>query len=731
MSVIPTRDQVPQIVRSVSSRHRPTVTPGTGITGRDILRIMRKRKWLIILTVLIFTVGTFVATLIWSIYAPFYTAEAILAVEPPKARDPFSGTPIYGTEIINRLTQQHVQMLKRDPILNRALDNPRVKDTRWFQQIPAQDVLNRLYEEINVGHIPNTNFFRVTMTGIGRSDEDRRALAEIVRAVSDAFIDQTRETSSRGVNDQITKLNEEKIQLVKRLKGVRDEIIKLRPADAPSLTERQNAQFMKMQALVRQLTELGPKVRRAFIGNEAIKTMPHNQIAQMPDVVFMLANDPDLRQLRIRLINMRSQEKNVSRKYGTQHRINLSFQSSLESVKNEIKIREELVTDEQIVYLKQMRELQWSGLNGEYEALKKDYEAETGRMKDIEKALARMRQADVEAKNLTRKIDRIDNSLLELRVLSRTERTVWLASPPSQPREPSMPQWKIMMPLGIVLGMIVGFGGAFLLEFIDTSIKSPTDISRRMDLPMLGVIPHTDDLEEEIEDLRLAFLTDPDSLIAESFRQIRTCLLFSGPASQRRSLLVTSPLPGDGRTTVALNLGATMAHGGRKVLVVDANFRQPMIRKLFSQCGEAGFSDALVGQANWRDLVSRVEGNFHVLSSGPMPPNPAEILGSDQMREFLAETTAEYDQVIFDGAPCLVVTDSTILSTMVDGVVLTVRAGANTFGILQRTRDMLVRVGAHILGVALNGIRVTAGGYLRENYETFYEYREQASLPPE
>jgi capsular exopolysaccharide synthesis family protein len=277
---------------------------------------------------------------------------------------------------------------------------------------------------------------------------------------------------------------------------------------------------------------------------------------------------------------------------------------------------------------------------------------------------------------------------------------------------------------------VVGFGLAFLLEFIDTSVKNPSDITRRVDLPMLGMVPHAADLEEEIQDLRLAFMTNPGSVIGESFRQIRTCLQFSAPASQLRSLLITSGLPGDGRGTVTMNLAAALAHSGKKVLVVDANFRQPCIRRLFPECPEAGLSNALVGQAIWRALTLEIEPNLSVMSSGPLPPNPAELLGSEPMRNVLAEMMAQYDHVLFDGAPALLVSDPGVLSTIVDGVIIVVRAGSNTFGVVQRTKEVFNRIGAHLLGVVLNGVRVTAGGYLRKSYRTYYEYHELREKVP-
>jgi capsular exopolysaccharide synthesis family protein len=252
-----------------------------------------------------------------------------------------------------------------------------------------------------------------------------------------------------------------------------------------------------------------------------------------------------------------------------------------------------------------------------------------------------------------------------------------------------------------------------------------------VDLPLLGMIPHLDDVEEDIEDMRLAFLTNPKAIISEAFRQARTTLMFSGTAEQRRSILISSAMPEDGRTTVALNLAHAIATGGKKVLVVDANFRQPMIRNLFPMCPDGGLSTTLVGQADWRSLVHHVEENLDVMASGPHPPNPADLLGSNQMRRQIEEFYEDYDQVIFDSSPCLVVSDAVNLSTMVEGAILVVRAGVNTYGIVQRARDMITRLGTPIFGVVLNGVRVTAGGYLRKNYETFYEYREQPQLTAE
>jgi len=165
------------------------------------------------------------------------------------------------------------------------------------------------------------------------------------------------------------------------------------------------------------------------------------------------------------------------------------------------------------------------------------------------------------------------------------------------------------------------------------------------------------------------------------------------------------------------------------VLVVDANFRRPAIAEMFPQAKEAGLSSVLVGQAAWRDVVSTTDvPNLSVMAAGPLPPNPSELLGSDIMGKIVSEMTAEFDQVIFDGSPLMVVSDAGVLGTKVDGVILVVRAGVSSTGIIRQAAERLNRVGTRVFGVILQGVRTTAGGYMRKNYETFYEYH-QKSLP--
>jgi capsular exopolysaccharide synthesis family protein len=671
-------------------------------------------------------------TLVWWLFAPSYRAAAIIEVKPPSEQ--LTGTlRLYGKDIMDRIMLSHAQIIKSEPVLRKAADNKDVKSTAWYRkdEKDPEKVLKNLNEDISVRAVPNTNYIEISMTGSAPTESEKVELATIVNAVAQAFVTESRSTVRGERLEDIGELNEQLETHKKELNLANREAELAREAsDMPNLQERKGVLTNQLMLLHNQLSALN--IERAQLGadRDALKEqVADGTIAKSPLVLQALDMDPTYRALRGTEINLVSEIDRLSRNFGPKHRDMGNLNARLESVRREIDTKEKELTDQAAALLINSTEMALGEVVAKLLRVQKDLEEVYAKATDVQNTLVQLEETFARKEKLEERIRGLEDRIMEIQLLERGEQQVLLRVPAAAPREISAPKWVVMVPLGVVLGLGLGVGLAFLLEFIDTSIKGPSDISRRVDLPLLGTVPHTDDVDEKIEDIRLAFVTNPNSLVCEAFRQIRTCLLFSGPESQRRSLLITSPLPEDGRTTVAMNLAASIARDGRKVLVVDANFRQPAVRQLFGECPEGGLSSALVGQGNWRDSVHKVEPNLHVLPAGTMPPNPAELLGSEEMRKLIAEMVEQYEQVFIDSAPVLVVTDSCVLSTLVDGVILVVRAGENTYGIIQRTRDMLLRVGTHFVGVVLNGVRVTAGGYLRESYETYYDYHEPMRLP--
>ena len=739
MSVIPTREQVPQIVPRRAGVERPPVgiapagqaaAPGGGITARDILRILRKRKWTIISFVVMFTAIAFVVTLLWRRFAPEYTAVAHLGVNPLQQDAFATGQVEFAEARVGGLKAAHAQMIGRESVLIRALDRQEVRNTAWYERDPERSV-ERLAEILSVAPARTANLISLLITEVAPREQDRIDLAEIANAMAQAYVDDVSAVASRGRANHIKRLRDKQAELQEQLDTIHADAKRKKLPEIVTMHWRMRTQGIKLENLENEGAKLAQ--RKAEIEASLKRWEMHaaaGTLGEMPEVRSMVENDPNIRALRDLEFDLSTRRTNLLKRVGLDHRLVMFVDTSL------VAVRERLV--------EATTELLTVGAQPLKGHLLVELETVTAGLLNVKGQVARISevvQVDlqrnyVEMKDMRSaedailgRLKMITDTLLQLELLAEADRPVWLRARATRPKTISVPKWTTTMPLGVLAGLALGLGLAFMLELMDTSIKGPADLASRVDLPILGMIPHADDLEEDFEQMPLAFMEHPNSPISEAHRQIRTRLLFSGPPSEQRSLLITSQLPGDGRTTVTMNLAHSIAQGGTRVLVVDANFHQPAIARLFPQCSDQGLSNVLVGQGDWRELAVEIEPNLAVLAAGPLPPNPAELLGSEQTGQTIAEMLQTYDQVLFDGPPCLVVADPVSLSTRVDGVVLVVRAGANTYGIVQKVRGMLLGVGAHLVGVVLNGVRVVAGGYLRKNYETFYEYREQAQLP--
>lgn len=728
MTLVPTREETPQVLRYAGmSGRRPassSASTQSGMTAKDIFGMLRRHIWLIVISLIIFTGASVAGTAVWRYYRPSFDAMATIAVQPPRESfmDP-TRNPLGNEQYIERLMMSQAQSIGSEKVYAEVAN--RIRGTQWFSERVAADVdvVFALSEEITVAPVPGTTFLKVSMRGTNKDD-----ITQIVNTVVEVAIEET------DVGQE-----EETLATIKELDRERDTLIRLRDANQERI-QRLNSSGMgptgaiealsvlqaQAQVLISNLNEVGNDYISARQGLEMVTGRSDPELEEMPEVQFALQRSNAYLTLEQNVMQYEQQMAHISEKFAPNHPTYRRVKSLLDHARKQKEEKRKELIEREIDALKDIRQGAVAALQQQYLQIQNQLEEVRKQLKTHEELQASLEAAERQVGMAEDKLENIETKLLDLRLLMRRERILVQHRAATLPKEIAFPTYTIMVPLGVFLGLMFGLGLTFLLELTDTSIKAPSDVARKVELPMLGMIPHLDDVEEDIPDLRLAFMTNPDTIVSEAFRQIRTTLMFSGPIDQRRSLLVTSPMPEDGRTSVSLNVGHAMANGGRSVLVIDANFRQPVIRKLFPMCPDGGLSSCLSEQANWQDLTYEVEPNLHVMAAGPVPPNPAELLGSDKMRQLLTEFQGQFDQIIFDGAPCLVVSDSAVLSTVVDGVVLTVRAGVSTYGIVQRTRDMLSKLGTHIFGVVLNGVRVTAGGYLRKNYETFYEYRESA-----
>jgi capsular exopolysaccharide synthesis family protein len=274
-----------------------------------------------------------------------------------------------------------------------------------------------------------------------------------------------------------------------------------------------------------------------------------------------------------------------------------------------------------------------------------------------------------------------------------------------------------------MIALTVAAGAAYLLEYLDDTIKSPEEIQRLSDQPVIGYI-----MEIERGKYQGAYVSkNPRSAVAEAFRSLRTDLEFSGVDRPIKTILVSSAGIAAGKSTVAINLAIVMAQGGKKVVLVDADLRKPSVHRSLSIPNTKGLSDIFRGNLDvYNATVNWDEGNIFVITSGDLPPNPAELLGSKKMDQILDSLERVADVVILDGPPFLV-TDAAVLSSKVDGVLLVVRHGHTRRQELSAAIKQLSRIETRVLGVVMNAIPRSGEGYLGlyRYYHRYYGFEEE------
>lgn len=298
--------------------------------------------------------------------------------------------------------------------------------------------------------------------------------------------------------------------------------------------------------------------------------------------------------------------------------------------------------------------------------------------------------------------------------------------PATAPISPIKPNKFIDIGLGFLIGLLLGLGLVVLRDRLDNTVKGPNDFEA-LGVPVLGYVP----LDRRTGKAPIAFRGDLHSARSEAYRQLRTNMQFVDIDNPPRIIAITSPMSADGKSTTAINLAAALAEASFRVCLIEADLRRPSLAKSLGLVGDVGFTTTLIGRAPIESVLQSAGRNFSVLTSGPVPPNPSELLISDNARRLIAEIADRFDYTIIDTAPLLPVTDGAQIAAIADATLIVTRAGKTTKEQVERSVAALEKVGRRPVGVILNMLTRGSGGY--KNGYGYYqgEYRPDRFPAPD
>ena len=310
-----------------------------------------------------------------------------------------------------------------------------------------------------------------------------------------------------------------------------------------------------------------------------------------------------------------------------------------------------------------------------------------------------------------------------------TASNIQIVDPAELPTGPYKPNKRLNLLLAAVVGLFLGVGLAFFFEYLDNTIKTPEDLEQWVRLPSFGMVPEISNgrrrrLEKGTSyPVELVTYGHPKSMLSEAYRSIRTSILLSSSEKPPKKITITSPNPAEGKTTTVINTAIALSQTGAQVLIIDADMRKPRVHKIFNHENGMGLSNFLSGHGDLESIVKKSEvPNLFYIPSGPVPPNPSELLGSNLFKNMLESLEARFDHILLDSPPVLGFADSIILSSSVNGVILTVLGGKTPRETLQRAKEALQQTHTKILGVVINrvDIRRSDYGYYYYRYHSYY-----------
>ena len=675
---------------------------------RDYIRILQRRKWIILFTFVIVVIS---AILFTKSQVPVYETHAKLKIENQKsvAQSLFEIFTKTGDSISTLL-----QILQSRELAKEVVELLGLAPASNKQEFMA--AVERVRGGISARQETNANIIAVHY----RDTKPDRA-AEILNTLCEVFIAQNEFSKKRNTRTSRLFVQQQLDYYRTKLKSDEEKLKKFKVDNKALGTDAE------AESLIKRLSEYDVQMVKINTETKNLKLQMRNiqssykKVKDLSAATAELRADPVITQLKQNLIDMEFEVSKLLREYTEKHPKVIATRIQIEKIKQKIQDRISSVFD-----------VETSSLETKILSFEVQKEIVNKIVNKLNRDLTRYPKMQVELARLQRNVT-VDEKLFsmfkeKLEEIKITEvgelGSVVFLEKALVPHHPIKPNRKLNIMIGVLLGLILGIAFAFIAESVDTSIGTIEDVENYMQLPVLGIIPHIrissqvlklskkKNLDRHQKTVilraRLVTINVPKSPISEAYRSLRTNLQFIAFKDKSvKTILITSAGPQEGKTTTVSNVAVTFAQSGQRTLLISSNLRRPELARIFQVPRTPGLTDVLAGQFDWHDVVKPVPeiDNLNIIPSGPLPPNPVELLQSPQMDVLIEQVKEEYDVIIFDGPPLLPVADSSIIASKVDGVLLVYSVGKAGREVLMRAKIQLQNAAAKPWCIVLNDIR--------------------------
>jgi polysaccharide biosynthesis transport protein len=686
----------------VASQNDAVATTVREVHLRDYWRVVWQGRWTV-LAVFALVVAMAAA---WSfLRTPIYRATAVIEVQPQARRvgpgQDVSGLGIssYGWFAEERYQNTQIEVIKSRVVGERAFELLGLKNDPQFQGL--QDPIGAFTGRIRVEPRRETGLIEISIEG-----PDREEIARWANAIADAYVDRNIERARDNTKAAVAAIEGLLEPLKAKLSQAEKDRFKVLKEDEIYSPENQKEIVkQRLGKLNEELSLIQVKLGNLRSVLTKIQEIQRNEGSPigLPD----LAQDIEIQDLNRQKVQLEKDIEGAKVTYRPGHPIYQEKVSQLQKVQARIRERVSLLLG------KYKTEYDLASSNETY--LKEEIQKSEEVSFQVGVATSKYDVINTDAQSRKQTFDSINKTLNEVAVgadlLANNVSVLDHAIPPLKPVKP---QKRLNLALGGMIGMFLGLGLVFFLDYLDNTFRTPEDVERYLHLSTLAVVPKF--VEGE------AF---GSSAVKEAYQTLRTGLIFLSKNRERRVVLITSSGPREGKSSTVANLARALANAGDRVIVLDCDLRRPTQHVHLKLPRENGLSNFLAGpreMTDWRPFVKPVgSGNLHAMTCGPIPPNPPELLGSERFAGLLRELRQNYDWVLLDSPPAMSLADAVLLSSISDMAVLVIQHNQADRDLVGRSVGQFRKVGANLAGVILNNVDIDRA-YKKDYYYAGYYY---------